>query len=140
MENDSVFHFLDDMFYSGNSTSASMSSSFTSGSSKKPKAKSQPSRNQTKNIDAKLLVLSAFKVDEELKKAEAELRRYEESLRRNFKGTSNGKSAEVQGDLGLKTIQQKLDRARAIVDGLKRRQAELGRETTLRKDKQKMVF
>lgn len=141
-ESDSVFRLLDDMFHSGSSAlaSTSTSSSFTSGSSKKQKVKSEPSRSQTKNLDAKSLALSAFKVDEELKKAEAELRRYEESFRRNSKGTPNGKSSEVQGDLGLKTIQQKRDRARAVVDGLRRRQAELGRETTLRKDKQKMIF
>ncbi len=140
-ESDSVFRLLDDMFHSGSSSaSTSTSASFSFGSSKKQKEKREPSRNQTKNLDAKSLALSAFKVDEELKKAEAELRRYEESFRRNSKGTPNGKSAEVQGDLGLKTIQQKRDRARAIVDGLKKRQTELGRETTLRKDKQKMIF
>ncbi|XP_017460710.1 PREDICTED: zinc finger CCCH-type with G patch domain-containing protein-like, partial [Rhagoletis zephyria] len=74
-ENNSVFRLLDDMFHSGSSSaSASTSASSSFGSSKKQKVKSEPSRNQTKNLDAKSLALSAFKVDEELKKAEAELR------------------------------------------------------------------
>lgn len=134
-ENSSVFRFIDDMFHSSSSSSMQ--------SSKRLKIRGENSsgkfKNQAKNLDAKSLSLSAFKVDEELKKAEAELRRYEESFRRNSSSKSGPKSGS-EGDLGLKTIQQKRDRARAVVDGLRKRQAELGRETALRKDKQKMMF
>ena len=75
--------------------------------------------------------MSSFKLDEDLRKAELELRKIEESHSRNF-----GRSDKSV----VNHLEEKRNKQRAKVDALRRKQAEFGRERKLRKDKEKFRF